>query len=223
MTTQVATKYNVGGVLLDQPFKVRRLGHFGFNATKLDECLHFYTGLLGFRVSDPSPMGYFLRFGSDHHAFALFSRQVMEERAAAAGGAGRRYRPDVTINQITWQTQSLSEPVRAVDFFAERGVEIQRTGRDGAGSTIPMATQTSFTTESNRSAGTATPSPRNIDGRSGRRSNCRSSQSSTRSRSRWQRAFRRPRAIAIWIRCPRPTTSAGSCCRGRSRSFGTDP
>jgi len=128
MATQVVTKYNVGGVLLDQPFKVRRLGHFGFNATKLDECLHFYTDLLGFRVSDPSPMGYFLRYGSDHHAFALFSRKVMEERA------GRRHEPEVTINQITWQTQSLSEPVHAVDYFTERGIQIQRTGRDGAGS-----------------------------------------------------------------------------------------
>jgi catechol 2,3-dioxygenase-like lactoylglutathione lyase family enzyme len=128
MTTEVATKYNVGGVLLDQPFKIRRLGHFGFNATKLEECLHFYTDLLGFRISDPSPMGYFLRYGSDHHAFALFSRKVMEERA------GRRHEPEVTINQITWQTQSLSEPVAAVDYFSSRGVQIQRTGRDGAGS-----------------------------------------------------------------------------------------
>ena len=31
MTTTVDTKYDVGGVLLDRPFKVRRLGHFGFN------------------------------------------------------------------------------------------------------------------------------------------------------------------------------------------------
>jgi hypothetical protein len=25
-------KYNVGGVALDRPFKIRRFGHFGFNA-----------------------------------------------------------------------------------------------------------------------------------------------------------------------------------------------
>jgi catechol 2,3-dioxygenase-like lactoylglutathione lyase family enzyme len=74
-----------------------------------------------------------MRFGGDHHAFAMFSKKMMEERAAATPG-GRRYKPDVTINQITWQTQSLSEPVRAVDYFNERGIEIQRTGRDGAGS-----------------------------------------------------------------------------------------
>ena len=135
MATQVATKYNVGGVLLNQPFKIRRLGHFGFNVSDVEGCTHFYTDLLGFKISDDGPAGgYFMRFGGDHHAFAMFSKKAMEERQAAAGPNARRYKPDVTINQITWQTQSLSEPVNAVDYFAERGIELQRTGRDGAGS-----------------------------------------------------------------------------------------
>jgi catechol 2,3-dioxygenase-like lactoylglutathione lyase family enzyme len=138
MATQVATKkYNVGGILLDRPFKVRRLGHFGFNVNDVEAGTHFYSDLLGFRISDSfrgGPQnGYFMRFGGDHHAFAMFNKKVMDERAAASGG-GRRYKPDITINQITWQTQSLSEPVSAVDYFAERGIELQRTGRDGAGS-----------------------------------------------------------------------------------------
>jgi catechol 2,3-dioxygenase-like lactoylglutathione lyase family enzyme len=130
----VATKFNVGGVLLDQPFKIRRLGHFGFNVSKIEECTHFYSNLLGFRISDQGPngAGYFMRYGTDHHAFAMFSKKLADERASAPGA--RRYRADNTINQITWQTQSLSEPVLAVDYFAERGIELQRTGRDGAGS-----------------------------------------------------------------------------------------
>ncbi|HZT06578.1 MAG TPA: VOC family protein [Chloroflexota bacterium] len=134
MATQVATKYNVGGVLLDRPFKVRRLGHFGFNATNIDACTHFYSDLLGFKISDEGPVGggHFMRFGTDHHAFAMFNRQAMEARAAASGAPPGR--PDNTINQITWQTQSLSEPVNAVDYLKERGIPIQRTGRDGAGS-----------------------------------------------------------------------------------------
>jgi len=133
MATQVATKYNVGGMLLDQPFKIRRLGHFGFNVADVEACRHFYSDLLGFRVSDarPNGMGYFMRFGGDHHALALFAKL----REGEAAPNGRRYAaPDITINQITWQTQSLSEPVNAVDYFAERGIELQRTGRDGAGS-----------------------------------------------------------------------------------------
>ena len=30
------TRYDVGGVLLPRPFKIRRLGHFGFNAVRMD-------------------------------------------------------------------------------------------------------------------------------------------------------------------------------------------
>ena len=45
-------RYDVGGVLLKRPFKIRRLGHFGFNVTKVEECREFYGDLLGFTVSD---------------------------------------------------------------------------------------------------------------------------------------------------------------------------
>ncbi|HEX3247149.1 MAG TPA: VOC family protein, partial [Chloroflexota bacterium] len=51
------TKFDVGGILLDQPFKIRRLGHFGFNVYKLEECAHFYRDLLGFRISDVAEFG----------------------------------------------------------------------------------------------------------------------------------------------------------------------
>ena len=50
--TGAQARYDVGGVLLERPFKIRRLGHFGFNFTRLDEALTFYTDLLGFVVSD---------------------------------------------------------------------------------------------------------------------------------------------------------------------------
>jgi len=131
-TAAVSTKYDVGGVLLDRPFKIRRLGHFGFNVTDLQAAYHFYSDLLGFRASDSFARGgWFMRFGTDHHAFALFQKPPSTSGAPSQ----RQYRkPDITINQITWQTQSLSEPVNAVDYLLERGVELQRTGRDGAGS-----------------------------------------------------------------------------------------
>jgi len=131
----VATKFNVGGILLDRPFKIRRLGHFGFNMADLEKAHHFYSDLLGFRVSDEFARGgWFMRFGTDHHAFALFQKPPAQTGTTPAAGERRYARPDITINQITWQTQSLSEPVNAVDFLLERGVELQRTGRDGAGS-----------------------------------------------------------------------------------------
>src|SRR6266699_6161481 len=87
-------RYNVGGVMLERPFKIRRLGHFGFNINKLEEARHFYGDLLGFTVSDKADFsrapwfpqdgglgdthGYFMRYGTDHHAMVLFSKPVMD-------------------------------------------------------------------------------------------------------------------------------------------------
>lgn len=138
-------QYNVGGIVLPRPFKVRRLGHFGFNALKVSESLAFYNALLGFKISDeldfsknpnmpeavkalPDARGFFMRHGTDHHSFVLFNKRVMDFRA------DRTFRSDVTINQITWQVGSLREVVDAFHYFQERAVPIQRVGRDMPGS-----------------------------------------------------------------------------------------
>ena len=137
-------KFNVGGILLNQPFKIRRLGHFGFNLVDMDEGLRFYTDLLGFRVSDVmdylrrakdpaqlaglgNPNGYFTRYGTDHHAMVLFPKRVRD-------ALGRRDKPGVTVNQITWQVGSLSEVGNAIKWFDERHIKQQRSGRDMPGS-----------------------------------------------------------------------------------------
>ena len=137
-------QYNVGGILLARPFKVRRLGHFGFNAVKVAEGLEFYNGFLGFKISDEldfakmpgmpeevkalgDARGFFMRHGTDHHSFVLFNKRVMDFRA------DRKFRPDVTINQITWQVGSLKEVVDAFHYFQERDIPIQRVGRDMPG------------------------------------------------------------------------------------------
>ena len=137
-------KFNVGGILLDQPFKIRRLGHFGFNLVDMDEGLRFYTDLLGFRVSDVmdysrrakdpaqlaglgNPNGYFTRYGTDHHAMVLFPKRVRD-------ALGRGDKPGVTVNQITWQVGSLSEVGNAIKWFDERHIKQQRSGRDMPGS-----------------------------------------------------------------------------------------
>jgi len=144
MTASDKEKFNVGGVLLDRPFKIRRLGHFGFNLTNMDEGVRFYTDLLGFRVSDVidfsrrakspdqiaglgDPRGYFTRYGGDHHALVLFNKRVRD-------ALGRGDKPGVTINQITWQVGSLREVGGAIKWFTERGIKIQRSGRDMPGS-----------------------------------------------------------------------------------------
>jgi catechol 2,3-dioxygenase-like lactoylglutathione lyase family enzyme len=137
-------KFDVGGVLLEQPFKVRRLGHFGFNLVNMDEGARFYIDLLGFRVSDvidystraktPGQLsglgntnGYFTRYGTDHHALVLFNQRVRE----ALGRAGQ---PGITINQITWQVGSMSEVANGIQWFRRQGIEIERSGRDMPGS-----------------------------------------------------------------------------------------
>ena len=135
MTIATETKYDVGGVLLDRPFKVRRLGHFGFNLEDVEAGVRFYVDLLGFRKSDVSftpegqLRGVFTRYGGDHHAFVLFKRQP-----AGATGMGAGAPTGVTINQITWQVGSLAEVGSAARWFAETGVPIRRTGRDMPGS-----------------------------------------------------------------------------------------
>jgi catechol 2,3-dioxygenase-like lactoylglutathione lyase family enzyme len=137
-------KFNVGGVLLNQPFKIRRLGHFGFNLVNMDEGVRFYIDLLGFRVSDVmdyskrakspdhlaglgDPNGYFTRYGNDHHAMVLFPKRVRD-------ALGRSEKPGVTVNQITWQVGSLNEVGEGIKWFLENNVPIQRSGRDMPGS-----------------------------------------------------------------------------------------
>jgi catechol 2,3-dioxygenase-like lactoylglutathione lyase family enzyme len=148
MATTQQKLYNVGGVTMPRPFKIRRLGHFGFNVSDMPGCLHFYRDLLGFKISDEldfkanpqraellkdveNTRGYFMHHGSDHHSFVLFPKETMEVmgRGGTHNGDG-----DVTINQITWQTGSLAEVVNAHYYFQERGVPIGRTGRDMPGS-----------------------------------------------------------------------------------------
>ena len=138
-------RFDVGGILLDRPFKIRRLGHFGFNVVDMEAAYPFYTELLGFRVSDVrddgkrlppgaaeglgDTHGYFMRHGSDHHAFVLYNRRARELLDAT-----RRNAPGVTINQITWQVGSLAEVVNGHHWFVEKGVRIRRAGRDMPGS-----------------------------------------------------------------------------------------
>jgi len=136
-------RYNVGGLMLERPFKIRRLGHFGFNLEKLEAGREFYGDLLGFKISDLAdfsrapwfpkdqdlgPQGYFMRYGTDHHAMVLFSKKVMDLRA------DRKFAPEVTINQITWQCGSLKEIADAHTYFVDHQVRIQRVGRDMPGS-----------------------------------------------------------------------------------------
>jgi catechol 2,3-dioxygenase-like lactoylglutathione lyase family enzyme len=148
MTTTAPTGYDVGGVLLPRPFKIRRLGHFGLNLERLDEAVAFYTDVLGFRVTDElnmfdkvppegrsfleeiiaDPRMFFTSNSTDHHALLLAHRSF-----GTLNGNVRKAK-DITFSQITWQVGSLQEVVDGEAYLRERGVEIGRAGRDMPGS-----------------------------------------------------------------------------------------
>ena len=140
-------KHNVGGVLLDQPFKIRRLGHFGVNAIDMAGALRFYKDLLGFRIVDVrdtfkgkpvpdalkefgDPNGYFFRYGSDHHALVIYNQRLR----MAMDKTGKRFRHGRTINQITWQVGSLAEVYAGDAWMKSIGQNMVRVGRDMPGS-----------------------------------------------------------------------------------------
>jgi dienelactone hydrolase/catechol 2,3-dioxygenase-like lactoylglutathione lyase family enzyme len=133
--------YIVGGLELDRPFKVRRLGHFGLNSRNIEESARFYSELLGFTMSDVGdlsfgltsdelkmvegpPAVYFLRHKADHHSLVLQNRSARE--AIQKG----RFSSEMTVNQLAWQLGSLSEITDAIRWFEEIGQPIIRTGRD---------------------------------------------------------------------------------------------
>jgi catechol-2,3-dioxygenase len=132
MAVTNANKYNVGGIALDRPFKIRRLGHFGFNAVNLEASRRFYFDLLGFFVTEPAGAGYFGRHAGDHHSFALFEKKKFNERQYAGDNA-KHFREENDINQITWQVQSVTEMAEATKYFHDLGVEVMREGRAGGG------------------------------------------------------------------------------------------
>jgi catechol 2,3-dioxygenase-like lactoylglutathione lyase family enzyme len=136
--------YDVGGVIYPRPFKIRRLGHFGFNVENLDAAVDFYNRLFGFRLTDAIDVRklgmedavkhmkdtriFFLTYGTDHHAFLL------ADRSFGAFLGDDAVSPDVTTNQITWQVGTLEEVVSASDYLRRKNIEIRRVGRDMPGS-----------------------------------------------------------------------------------------
>ncbi len=138
-------EFNVGGVRLPRPFRIRRLGHFGVNVQDPEASRAFYERLLGFRISDPIDfgsrlpadqqgkhgpgVGYFTRHGTDHHSFVFFPRRVLN-----ALNPHYKNFPELTTNQITWQVSSLREVISGLDWFTRRGKHVHRTGRDTPGS-----------------------------------------------------------------------------------------
>lgn len=137
------TTYDIEGIAFPRPFRIRRLGHFGFNLNSVDDGADFYGRLLGFRITDEVRLGdlvqplppflkddrvIFTTHNTDHHALLLAHRtlgSMFGDDAAA---------PDITLSQLTWQVGSLQEVVNAVPYFDAKTTKIRRSGRDMPGS-----------------------------------------------------------------------------------------
>jgi catechol 2,3-dioxygenase-like lactoylglutathione lyase family enzyme len=147
MSNDVKT-YEVGGVRMPRPFKIRRFGHFGFNLERLDDAVSFYTDELGFQVTDDTnlfdmvdgpalgwarrvvtdPRMVFTSNSSDHHALLLTHKSfgtLFGNDAVAK---------DNTVSQITWQVGTLDEVLDGAEYLRARNVRTVRVGRDMPGS-----------------------------------------------------------------------------------------
>ncbi len=108
------------------PFELRKIGHVVFKVTDLERSVAFYTGVLGFKVSDifekdimPEGM-VFLRCNPDHHGIALVG--------GAAGPTQRR-----EFHHMAFELGSLDEVFRARKHLREAGATITFEGRRRAG------------------------------------------------------------------------------------------
>ncbi len=135
----------VEGLELSRPFQISRLGHFGINVADPKASLDFYERLLGLEISDTidfsaripesiraivgPTVGYFTRHGTDHHSFVLFP-----EKAVHAANPHYQNFKQLTLNQITWQVNSLEQVVNGFNWFDQQRIKILRSGRDLPGS-----------------------------------------------------------------------------------------
>ena len=98
------------------PIRVKKLGHVGLYCRDLDAMADFYTGVLGFQVSDTNERGYvFLRFGSDHHSLVL-ARMPPEEREKQRGAT--------VIQQIAFEVDDLETVKRIRAYLVAKGARV---------------------------------------------------------------------------------------------------
>jgi len=113
------------------PFRLNKIGHVVLMVTDLRRSVEFYTGVLGFRVSDVYPETMmkgrmvFMRCAADHHGVAL---------VGAAPGAS----PQHELHHMAFEVSTLDEVFAARDYLRKRGVKIEFEGRRRAGCQVAV-------------------------------------------------------------------------------------
>jgi catechol 2,3-dioxygenase len=118
------------------PFSLAKIGHVVLNVSDLARSVAFYTGVLGFRVSDiygedrmPGGM-VFLRCNPDHHGIALVGGAA-QSKAAQVTGKG-------DLHHLAFEVATLDEVFRARKHLRECGATIVFEGRRRAGVQIAV-------------------------------------------------------------------------------------
>jgi catechol 2,3-dioxygenase-like lactoylglutathione lyase family enzyme len=113
------------------PFDLRKIGHVVLMVADLKRSVAFYTGVLGFKVSDiygddmmPGGM-VFMRCNPDHHGVALIG--------GAQGPSEKR-----ELHHMAFEVGSLDEVFRARKHLRESGATILFDGRRRAGVQIAV-------------------------------------------------------------------------------------
>jgi catechol 2,3-dioxygenase len=113
------------------PFGIAKLGHAVLKVKDLQRSVAFYTGVLGFRVSDVYPDTMmqggmvFLRCNTDHHCLAL------------VGGANE----DASareLHHLAFEVATLEEVLRAREHLRKHNVKIDFDGRRRAGCQVAV-------------------------------------------------------------------------------------
>jgi catechol 2,3-dioxygenase-like lactoylglutathione lyase family enzyme len=127
-------QYKVGGVTFPRPFKAVRLGHIGIWTADTEASEGKLVDDLGLHQTDRLTskdgelLGCFTTCNADHHALVAINPDTADPERRAYFEAG------TTLNQISFQVNSLREVNEAYRFFLSKGAKIQRIGRDEPGS-----------------------------------------------------------------------------------------
>lgn len=115
----------------DLPFGLAKLGHVVLKVKDLERSVAFYTGLLGFRVSDVYPETMmkggmvFLRCNADHHCLALVG--------GMRGDASAK-----ELHHLAFEVATLDEVLRARAHLRKHGVKVDYEGRRRAGCQVAV-------------------------------------------------------------------------------------
>ena len=114
--------YCVGGIMLQRPFKVTKIGPVHLFVSDLDASERFYTEFLGLtKTEDVHYRGHrcaFLRCGTDHHCIGLYPMALRAELGL---------NPATTLMSIGMQVATYAQLKDAIAFLREQGLRFVDT------------------------------------------------------------------------------------------------